>query len=236
MGLIVHPEKANMVMALGRTGYFRGALVLRWIGRRVDVDTTPLTDPLSGSYVAAEAAVLVFFCPEWIPYLVLADMRLYNATGNLVYPRTRYRLLCSQGRQLKDVMHWRWTRPGHLTVTALVFKMTAAVRRQLGHLMKLLLINYPQLLTPGGHNRAVRYATADNPSVQAACRGTADCIFLRADAPSSTPTTALRIDSHQELVTQMQQAVGPATALTTVHPHPRLARMSCFWMGQRRWT
>ncbi|KAE8901927.1 hypothetical protein PF005_g22715 [Phytophthora fragariae] len=133
-------------------------------------------------------------------------------------------------------MYWRWARPGHLTVTALVFKMTAAVRRQLGHLMNLLLINYPQLLTPGGHSGAVRYATADNTSVQAASRVTADCIFLRADAPDSTPTTALRIDSHQELVTQMQQAVGPTTVLKTVHPHPRLARMSCFWMGQRRWT
>lgn len=33
----------------------------------------------------------------------------------------------------------------------------------------------------------------------------------------------------------MQHAVGTGATITRVHPHPRLARMVCLWIGTRAW-
>ncbi|KAE9281929.1 hypothetical protein PR003_g27539 [Phytophthora rubi] len=153
------PEKSSMVRALHCSTYFRGPLGLFWRGRRLHVDTSPLSGPLSRSYMAAEADVHGTFCTEWLPFVVLSELRLYSERGVVVNPNTRFRAICHRGRLLKDVLHWTWKRNGGMLVTALCKHFNSAVRGQVVYLFQLLLLNYPQLLVPGDHSGDIRYTT-----------------------------------------------------------------------------
>jgi hypothetical protein len=72
-------------------------------------------------------------------------------------PNTRYRALCQHGEQLKDVLHWSWTERGNLKVTALAPLLTRSIRLQLGHLMRMMVMNFPQMVRRATHDGGARY-------------------------------------------------------------------------------
>ncbi|KAG7376664.1 hypothetical protein PHYPSEUDO_012941 [Phytophthora pseudosyringae] len=84
-------------------------------------------------------------------------MRLQAPDGTVVNPNTQYRTLCQLGTQVKDIMHWSWTKRGNLQVTALTPTVTTGIRRQIRHLMWLMVLNFPHLLRNAGHGGGVRY-------------------------------------------------------------------------------
>jgi hypothetical protein len=193
-----------------------------------------LEGSLSQSCVAVEAKRHGTFCGEWVPYLVLRTLRLHDPAGQIVNPNTQYRSLCQHGKLIKDVMHWSWTRTGDLKVTALTERITAGYRRQIGHLMRSLVLNFPQLLRKGRHDGLVRYHTnaEDHRHIQR---------FLtpdgRLERPHSSVPTLMEgrgIRKHRELEMHMQCEIGEMPLVVHVHPHPRLARMVCLWAGRRR--
>lgn len=155
-GTVFDPRKADMAVALHCMTYFRGPVGLYWRGRRVEVDTASLRGTMSQRYVEVEAGLHGVFCAEWMPYLVLSEMRLYSETGAVVNPNTSFRTLGGSGHRLKDVVHWQWAANGNIVVTVLLKTVTTAVQRQVGYLMQLLLLNFPQMLTPGGHRPPIR--------------------------------------------------------------------------------
>lgn len=71
------------------------------------------------AYIESERAHYGPFCGEWLPYMMLNGLRLYNEVGILVKPSTRYRSLGFPGAQLKDIVHWRWSQEENLIVTVI---------------------------------------------------------------------------------------------------------------------
>jgi hypothetical protein len=150
-----------MVNALARIADFHGTFDAVWYGRRMILEVAALDGAVANRYIELEARRHGIFCGEWVPFMALAAMRLYSKEGQVVNPTTHYRALCDEGTLLKDVAHWSWTQGGNLQVNALTRTLTYGIRRQLGDLMHLLVLNYPQLLVPGTHDQGVRYSTAD---------------------------------------------------------------------------
>nr|KAE8946346.1 hypothetical protein PF009_g4031 [Phytophthora fragariae] len=126
-----------------------------------------------------------------------------------------------------------WTMGG-LVATALARKVSKPVQRQIGGLIRLLLLNYPQLTRRGEHTGAVTYFTTDDTHVPVTFQVTADRHFL-SNVQGSAATEPVTLESHRDLVAAMQTEVGPTTTITEVLPHPRLARLVCLWAGKRRW-
>ncbi|KAG2951576.1 hypothetical protein PC116_g15616 [Phytophthora cactorum] len=44
------------------------------------------------------------------------------------------------------------------------------------------------------------------------------------------------VSCHQHLVTQLQATLHPGVTVVDVHPHPRVSRLMCLWVGARRWA
>jgi hypothetical protein len=145
-GITPPPDKADMVTGLACLAYFGDGGDLRWLGRQAIMEITSLKGSLSHRCITKEIQHYGTFCGEWVPHLVLKTLRLYAPEGHIGNPNTQYRQLCLQGNQLKDVVHWAWIRNGELRITALTVPVTVAIRRQIGHLMRLLVLNFPQLL------------------------------------------------------------------------------------------
>ncbi|KAE9305565.1 hypothetical protein PF008_g21686 [Phytophthora fragariae] len=160
-GVVALTDKVAMVVALGWLLQFRGPLTHCWRGCRLHLDASALSGSLWQRYTAVEATSHGLFCTEWVPYLVLSDLRLISEAGKLINPRVRFWSICSQGVQLKDIIHWSWTSPNCLIVTALGTPLTKTMQRHVGYLMQVMLLNYPQLLVPGGHHGEIRYSTKD---------------------------------------------------------------------------
>ncbi|KAE9269165.1 hypothetical protein PR003_g31221, partial [Phytophthora rubi] len=228
------PGKRDMVQALGRMEYFKGKVELQWRGRRLLVNMRPMMGSLCDQYISTEITAHGTFITEWLPYVDLATARLYTATGRVVTPTSQFKLICTPGQQLRDVIHWKWMDNGGLVVTALARKVSKPVQRQIGGLIRLLLLNYPQLTRRGEHTGAVTYFTADDTHVPVTCQVTADRHFL-SNVQGSAATEPVTLESHRDLVAAMQTEVGPTTTITEVLPHPRLARLVCLWAGKRRW-
>jgi hypothetical protein len=224
-------DKAHMVAGLHCLIYFGGSSELMWAGRTAILEISGIVGSLSQRCVAVEAKRHGTFFGEWVPYLVLRNLRMHDPAGTIVNPSTQYRLLCQHGHLIKDVMHWSWTREGDIKVTALTERITAGIRRQIGHLIRVLVFNFPQLLRKGRHDGLVRYHTnaEDHRHIQR--------ILLpdgRLERPhvSATAFTADRgLRTHRELELQMQREVGEMPLGMHVHPHPRLARM--VWSSTR---
>ncbi|KAE9133412.1 hypothetical protein PF007_g3361 [Phytophthora fragariae] len=155
-GVMAVAEKTDMIRALHCLQYFRGSIPLTWRGRRLIIATSTLSGHLWTRYTTAEALQHGDFCVEWLPYLVHKDLRLYSEKGTTVNPVLRFWSICAAGAQIKDVLHWTWTRQHRLVVTILCKKVTKTIQRQVGHLMRLLLLNFPQLVLPGDHSGRVR--------------------------------------------------------------------------------
>ncbi|KAE8962212.1 hypothetical protein PR002_g29670 [Phytophthora rubi] len=228
------PGKRDMVQALGRMEYFKGKVELQWRGRRLLVNMRPMMGSLCDQYISTEITAHGTFITEWLPYVDLATARLYTATGRVVTPTSQFKLICTPGQQLRDVIHWKWMDNGGLVVTALARKVSKPVQRQIGGLIRLLLLNYPQLTRRGEHTGAVTYFTADDTHVPVTCQVTADRHFL-SNVQGSAATEPVPLESHRDLVVAMQTEVGTTTTITEVLPHPRLARLVCLWAGKRRW-
>ncbi|KAE8914527.1 hypothetical protein PF003_g1942 [Phytophthora fragariae] len=234
-GVAAVTGKADMVVALGCLLLFRGPLGLQWRGRRLLIDASALRGSLWDTYTSTEYVQHGAFCTEWMPYLVLSDLRLYSETGKIINPRTRFWSICSVGAQLKDVLHWKGTHTNRLVATALGLRLTKTMQRHIGSLMQLLLLNFPQMMTPGSHNGDIRYCTRDEDHTPIR-RGLNSARQLVTLSPALTPVSAEPpVSSHRSLMKVMQREVGPGTRITRVHPHPRLARMVCLWIGTRVW-
>lgn len=229
-------KKAEMVQALHALSYFRGPVLSVWRGRRLWIETVAMHGTLSQAVIAKETKQHGTFCGEWLPFLGLADLRLFSETGRLVNPNTRFRLLRLHGSRLNEVVHWQWTAAGNLLVTVLIQAVTAGVRRQIAYLMHLLVLNFPQLLFPGDHGGTVRYST----KVVEHTHITRRLNRARMIEDPSTDTVASpareQILNHRDLHAGMQAAVGHAVRVLKVHPHPRLARMVCLWDGSKAWA
>ncbi|KAE8970633.1 hypothetical protein PR002_g27059 [Phytophthora rubi] len=107
-GEVTPPEhKGYMVIALACLLHFRGPLGQRWYGRRLMLDTQPLQGTVCRQYVATEAAIHGSFCSDWVPFLTIADLKLYSAVGTVMNIKSKFRTLCRAGTALKDILHWR---------------------------------------------------------------------------------------------------------------------------------
>ncbi|KAE8884879.1 hypothetical protein PF005_g3796 [Phytophthora fragariae] len=235
-GVVMVAGKAAMVQALNSVRYFKGRITLTWRGRRMRMDTSSRRGTLWRAAIREEEKAHGTFCLEWLPFLVLSELKVYSEGGHMVNPKHRFRLLCTGGKQLKDHVHWKWTSNGDLLTTALATKVTPAVQRQIGSLMRLLVLNYPQLLYPGDHTGQVRYSTEAVGHVPILRRVTAGRALVGLAATEEQEAEAQVMQSHRCLVENMHTAAGTATTLTAVHPHPRLSRIVCLWVGKRRWA
>ncbi|KAH7485555.1 uncharacterized protein KRP23_4602 [Phytophthora ramorum] len=144
-GVDLNPHKADMVRALHCLSYFRGTVGLHWRGSRLEVNTEPLRGALCQRYTDVEAGLYGTFCVEWMPYLVISEMCLYSETGTVINLNTRFRKLGGRGLMIKELVHWKWTSRGNIVVTVLLQRVTTAAQRQIGYLMQLLLLNFPQI-------------------------------------------------------------------------------------------
>ncbi|KAE9282725.1 hypothetical protein PR003_g27329, partial [Phytophthora rubi] len=235
-GVTPSAHKAAMVVALFCTTHFRGSIVTKWYGRRLVLNTEALKGPLSRSYVAAESALHGTFCPEWLPYMALAELTLYAETGAIVHVSKKLRTLCRVGSLVKDIMHWKWLANGGMLVTVLHTKVTKTILRQTEYFMLLLLLNFPQLLQPGDHSGQIRYTTTtpDSASLPLAVGPGRQLIM-----GSTVPEAVLKVETvntHRELIEATQRKAGVGVLVKFVHPHPRISRLVCLWKNERRWT
>ncbi|KAE9227275.1 hypothetical protein PF005_g4791 [Phytophthora fragariae] len=201
------PHKADMAVALHCLTYVRGPVRLYWRGRRMEVATPPLRGAVSERYWAVEAGLYGVFCAEWIPPMVLSAMRLYSETGAVVNPNTRFRKLSGSGVRLKDVVHWQWAVNGNIVDTVLLQRVTTAVQGQ---------------TTTVDHHHLHRHLTLVAKDAGLKMAG-------------STQPVAPIIQTHKGLEMAMQTEVGDGVLMSSVHPHPPLARMVCLWAGHRWW-
>ncbi|KAE9004430.1 hypothetical protein PR003_g18560 [Phytophthora rubi] len=148
-GVVGLEDRVDMVVALGWLLHFRELLLLTWKGRRMSIDASALSGSLWQRYTVVEAIAHGVFCAEWVPYLVLSGLRLFSETGNVVNPKTRFWSICTTDKQLKDIVHWTWCNQHYVVVPALSAKITKTMRRHVGYLMQLLLLNYPNFFKPG---------------------------------------------------------------------------------------
>jgi len=229
-------DEANMVSGLACLEYFWDSGVLRWTGRQATMEVASYSGSLSSRYITQEATRNGVFCGEWVPHLVLTTVRLHAPGGQVVNPNTQYRLLCQLGHQIKDVVRWTWNRNGDLYVTALTRQVTAAIRRQIGHLMHLLVLNFPQLLRHGEHGGAIRYFTNSKDHVKLRLTLSESGREEQPEAAEPHQPSVRQARTHRELEHQVQRLVGEHTTVERVHPHPRLARVVYLWVGRRRKT
>jgi hypothetical protein len=228
-------DKASMVTALHCLSYFGEEPELIWCGRTVLLEIASMEGSVSARCLAVELQRNGPFCGEWLPYLVLRTMRLYAPDGQVVNPDTRYRALCQLGEQLKDVVHWSWTERGNLKVTALTLMLTRSIRLQVGHLMRMLVLNFPQMLRRAPQDGSVWYTTGPADHEPIRCSVTPEGRVVQHGEEAVGGTTGNRVHTQRELAQSLQRLVGVTAKVTYVHPHPRLARMVCLWAGRRRW-
>ncbi|KAE8993651.1 hypothetical protein PR003_g20020 [Phytophthora rubi] len=124
-----------------------------------------------------------------------------------------------------------------MVVTALCPRLTSGARRQLVNLMTLLLLNFPSLLRPGNHSGVVRYnlitaGLGPLPRFRVSLGG---CLTGYGSS-AAEEAGSRRLRSHSDLVDQLAGRLGPDRALGWVHPHPRVSRLVCLWVGKRRWS
>jgi hypothetical protein len=175
-------------------------------------------------------------CTEWVSHLPLRTLRLLSPDGLVINPCTSYRALCTTGRQIKDVVHWTWSRPGELKVTVLTASVNTSVRRQVGHLVKMLVLNFPQLMERGAHASAVRYGTKERMEHPFPLWLDDELKLRTQDARGHSSHSAGVALTHRDLEKTAQELIDTRGSLTHIHPHPRLARMVYLWAGARRWA
>jgi hypothetical protein len=158
------------------------------------------------------------FCGEWLPYLNLSAMRLYAPEGHVVNPNTQYRTLYQEGVQLKDVVHWSWTTRGNLKVTALTKTINRSVRRQIGHLVQLLVLNFPQLLRGRPPDERVRYFSAATDHIPLGCTLDADRCIYRSPKEQRGAKGSTKVHTHRELTQYLCRAVGEPLTIHRVTP------------------
>jgi hypothetical protein len=154
----------------------------------------------------------------------------------MINPNTRYRALCRAGRQIKDVVHCTWTRAATLTLTVLTPAVNTAIRRQVGHLVLMLILNFPVLMERGSHDGDVRYGTKLAMATTFPVRLTKELMLEQQGGGDSGHSPAHGVQTHRDLHKRTQELLGARGEITYLHPHPRLARMVCLWAGSRRWT
>ncbi|KAE9069884.1 hypothetical protein PF007_g27147 [Phytophthora fragariae] len=208
-GVVAVAEKADMVRALHCLQYFRGPIALTRRGRRLITDASTLSGHLWTRYTAAEVLKHGEFCVEWLPYFVLKGLRLYSEKGTTVNPVSRFWSICAVGAQNKDVLHWTWTRQHRLVVTVFCTKVTKTIQRHVGHLVQLLIPNFPQLILPGDHYGRVRYSTRGEGGAQLRCV-TGERRLVGQGGAADESARPGDIHSHRELTRCMQRDVGPA--------------------------
>ncbi|KAE9025650.1 hypothetical protein PR003_g12707 [Phytophthora rubi] len=110
---------------------------------------------------------------------------------------------------------------GNLVVTVITQRLTSGIKRQVVHLMGLLVLNFPALIIRGDHSGAVRYVTTGNPTPPMHLRIGADGKLAYssqgADSRDMSPVT-----SHQDLTSRVAALLGDQVDLEWVHPHPRV--------------
>ncbi|KAG7381121.1 hypothetical protein PHYPSEUDO_006447 [Phytophthora pseudosyringae] len=99
--------------------------------------------------------------------------------------------------------------------------------------MRMLVLNFPQLLRRGTHAGSIRYLTGATDHTPLRRSITADWRVVKPSVDDDGEMAATRVHSHRELEHYMQQEVGETT--TVKYVHPRLVRLVCLWAGRRRW-
>ncbi|KAE9356346.1 hypothetical protein PF008_g3656 [Phytophthora fragariae] len=229
-----HPQKLHMVRALHCLLLFVGPIAMVWQQGSQWMETQPLAGALERAAIRVERARHGHFCLEWLPYVIEDDLRLYTEGGTVARPATAYRAICPRGARLQDVVHWRWSPKGNLVVTQPGKRTTRDRRGQIGRMMLLLVMNFPQFLFASVHRDRVRYtlrpaATSSIP------------LELGADGWVGTahtvPPATLhgQVESRRGLVLVVRKAIGGRTRLQQVLPHSCLDRIVCLRQGKGWW-
>ncbi|KAE8877885.1 hypothetical protein PF003_g37949 [Phytophthora fragariae] len=108
------------------------------------------------------------------------------------------------------------------------------MHRHVVYLMQVLLLNYPQLLVPGDRHGETRYSTKEEGHISITRGITSQRQIIDLTERQHAGAELRTVTSHKELLGYMQAEVGTGTVITYVHPHPRLARMACLWVGNRK--
>jgi hypothetical protein len=202
------PDKARRVSALHSLLYFRGPAEVAWDGRTGLLGMTEFFGAVRTQCMLHDAALHGPMCPEWVPHLPLRSTRLISPEGVVINPNTHYRARCRAGRQLKDVVHWTWTRSGALKLTLLTPTVDMAIWRQVGHLVLMLILNFLQLMERGSHDGDICYATKTALENPFPVKLTGELQLERQGGGDSGHPDTITAQTHRELQLGAQELIG----------------------------
>ncbi|KAE9172762.1 hypothetical protein PF002_g29490 [Phytophthora fragariae] len=180
-------------------------------------------------------------CLEWLPYLSLSTLQLYDSNGGQVDVRTALPLLAAPDTIIGDVLNWSHINSDHLAFQALcgglpVSKISSSRAAQLSRLIALLICNFPSIVYATACHLELRMLSPqqDHPHILTppSLASPTHALLTTVGSSSSYPLLAF---SSPGLLAEAHRATGSTARITGIHPHPTIARLGCLWVGHRRW-
>ncbi|KAG3250215.1 hypothetical protein PI124_g5143 [Phytophthora idaei] len=114
-------------------------------------------------------------------------------------------------------------------------RLTTTYIRQFEEFVYLLVLNFPALTRRFVGADEARYKTVPrNQATVAEVTGTGPCVVNALDEyTGAAPTDA---ENQARLMQILQDGHSTGTKIAYLHPHPRLTRLVCLWVGRRRWS
>ncbi|KAG2792981.1 hypothetical protein PC129_g22940 [Phytophthora cactorum] len=212
-----------MVDALYHLAWSFGGASVCWTAAGLEVDGAALQATTYWAFSQAKEQAGAQQCLEWLPFIRVVDLRVYNGGTASVSTAVDFQRLHKLGSRVMDVI--RWTRHGGGRITVALQaprgRRIPVVLAEVELLVRVLVSNFPRLLFSRANHNELQIILSAAVHLVATVQTTPTTVLQLATGPRDGHTDYV-IRGHRHLEDVAKQELAPNVKVVGVVPHPAL--------------